>query len=301
MGYPVGYPMGVPPPPPPPGSTRRSIAQIRRGIRWYLGLLITTVVTDLIASTVFWLGSGLVGSPGIGVGFSGYGTGGPPPWYSGVLGVVSLLALVALVLLLLAWIEWRGGVKALSESGSEYGPAHTAEARLAETHYTYTLLSIVLGIVVLVVGGVALALYSFSQVIRSGLPPSAGGPSVSPLPEVGILILGLGAGIVAFLAYYYAGRSLVGVLRSLLAPHEQARLESGRLWLVVAGLLAPLGTIALPLGGLPLAGGLGLVSPLLAIVGMRQILSGYDAWLGPPGGFGPAPAGWPTPPAPPMR
>ncbi|MCI4332959.1 MAG: hypothetical protein L3K01_04435 [Thermoplasmata archaeon] len=316
---PVGPPLGSPPtgyrygPP-----ARELIRKIGDGVRWYLVTLVlsllsaigSAVLTGYVVSSAFGLGGSSLPSAGLSASSTALAIG---------LGVLGLLVFV---LTIVAWLSWRSGVRQLPAAAMEFGSAYATSAQSALKDYgrtVWSFLSILIGTVVF---AIVLAAYIVSQAFAHCSGPlqsnntscvTSGASTLSNTVGI-VLVFGLIVALLQFLQYFFASRSLVDSIRPLVAEPQQQRLDRGRLFMVIGAGLTPVGLInaALLLGNhaVPVLGFVGLLTPILLLLGLYQIHEVYVGWNsaspqgGAPSGGYPAyqppmaaPYGAPTPPA----
>jgi hypothetical protein len=294
---PIGRPLSSPAPQgwghrPPP--LREPIGRVHDGVRWYLVALLLQLIIGVVSAAFFGYVLGGFSTTGD---LSTSTTGG-----ADLEALVTFLGFLTLILTIVAWLKWRSGVLGLRDSAWESGPAYRQSAESARRDYGKALWSFLSILLASIVFSIGLAAFVFER-IAAACPAAGGGSptceaSVTPLTLAGfgeaVIVFGLVAAVLEFLVYYYASRSLVDSLRPLVGSAEQARLDRGRLAMVVGAALTPVGLLntGLSLIGpsyLPLAFG-GLVTPFLLLYGLYQIYQAYSAWLGRPGPpFAPAP------------
>jgi hypothetical protein len=318
---PVGPPLGSPTTSFSYGpSVREYLEKIHDGIRWYLATLLLMTFTAIgnVALT------GYVVSTSFGTGANGAPSAGFASASTGALYLLGAIGFVAFILIIVSWVKWRSGIRPLPEVAMEYGPAYLASAQSAAKDYSRTVWSFLAILIGTVIFAIALAAYFVSQAINHCGPLHANNTScvTSAVSDVAgslgiVLAFGLVIAIFQFLQYFFASRSLVDSLRPLVDDATKRTLDRGRLLMVVGAGLTPLGLVnaALLIGkdSVPALGLVGLITPVLLLVGLYHIHTGYASWFEtasrpPPVGSGGAPppmampyASAPFPPSPPRR
>lgn len=296
---PVGVGGPLPPPPPYlpawpappylPGRTRAALISIRQGIRRYGYLLLVDILVAVLSGAVATAEGGpfLSSLSPVGGGSAlGFGPSGLV-----VLAASAVAGLVGLVLLILSWVDWRSGIKALYEQGSEYGAAHQEDILRAHRDYTITVVMFFLNLVGSTLTSLVVTLLVVGRAARSGqtLTPAQLPGLIAPA----ILLTFAVTATFSTLLYYFAGRSLAGTIRALLSPVERAAVDRGPLWMALGAIVAaPAGVAALYVPGLAL---LTVLAPIITLYGLRLVGRGYDAWVGAPSAAPPPapPLAWP--------
>ncbi len=290
----------------PPGeATAHALGEIRRGMRLYQVYLVVGLVGSL--ALLAWAGStgipqfvGVPTLPWVGGALTPTST--APPTQSGGGPVVQALELVGLLIvvsefafILVAWLTWRSGVRDLPYAIFEFGADACARARAAADDYRRTLLSVIASLLVGIGLTVAVVVFVVELVVGGyDSAPGPGTPSAAQLTDfrleflavvVGGIVL---AGIVGFVMYYFATRSLVRSLEPVARPAQREALASGRRWVLVGGALTPLSLLALIH---PLLELVGLLPPVVILLGFSRMLGAYDTFLASPARPGRAPVG----------
>jgi hypothetical protein len=302
---PVGPPIGFASPfvsyrPP----AREFLRKIGDGIRWYLVVLLIDLIVGVLSAVL----TGYVLSPTLTLGGSSLPSAGVAGISTVALIAVSGLVFLAFVFTIVAWVVWRSGIRPLPDVAGEFGPAYAASAREAARDYGRTVLAFVALLLSGVVFAVVLEAYDLSRVVgecarRFPVNNTTCAPAPVSTASTGslaiILAFGAVAAVLGFLEYYFASRSLVDALRPLVSTTEQARLDRGRVIMVMGAALVPVGLVnaVLLLGSRALfeVGLAGLIAPILLFLGLYQIHRVYAAWSKTPAGPVPPLAAYPSP------
>jgi hypothetical protein len=293
-------------------QTYRAVQRIQRSVTIYLIIpLLTALDAIVITAAVLVTGAFVVGN------FGGSGIGGLVESNSAAISITGeLVAFVGLILTIVAWLTWRGGVKQLAAAGGEYGPEQTKAAQGAEKDYSYAVYTWIATLFFGIGAAVVVFLFVLSAVAdninkgESGVTAAAN--ALTALVGL-LLVIAIVSLLLTILLYHFASRSLVRSISALATPSIRAKLDRGRMLILVGAALGIAGEGALVSSLLyPLA----LISPIVLLVGFLSMRSGYGEWLGspPPPTYTPAP--WPQypstgafpsapppppPPAPPSR
>lgn len=284
-------------PPPAPGeSTRHAVEAILKSIHWYIVYLILTLVSTLVAAALF--GVVAFASAGPLSGALPGGTGRSALLTGSALGFTALLGLIALfafVILVLAWAEWRTGAERLERAAGEYGPGAAAAASAGKASWLYATVIFLVGLITSIA---VVVLITIATVARSFGPTARGNPAAittsaaASLVELAIIV-GIVSTVFSFLTYWFATRGLVGGFAPIAPPPILAQARSARTWVLLGAFLSVLDVAGylLPFGSL-----LGVVAPLVILVGFWRLRGAYVAWLAAPPRPGAFAAGFPITP-----
>lgn len=285
--------------------TYRAVTRIRDSLSIYLIVpLLEVIGVVIVVAVVFSTHAYLVGN------FGGSGIGGLVESNSaGISHADEGVGIIGLLLTLIAWWLWRGGVRDLAAASDEYGGEQRTAARQAQRNYSFTVYTwwglFLFGIAFAVV----LILSILDTVLRDINNGESATTAVSNALSNAIALLLVAAVIslvLTVLLYHFATRSLMSSLSAIASPAIRSSLRTGRTLVLLGAVLGILAEGAIVSTDLYI---LGIVGPLLLVVGFLKLRGAYGDWLRDPPALTPSTpvlgaaafpsGGWMAPPPPP--